>query len=422
MIVLVDGLFYGQFSVWHKEILCALDCGIDVIGASSMGALRAAELQGTGMTGIGTIFDWYRDGFIDGDDEVALIHQSEEGNFLGLTMPLVNLRWNLSRAVTAGIIDDRGEALIVETAKCLCFSDRRLEKILASLVDQMEIAPIQAWLEHAAEDLKKLDCIQALQFAAQRDSAQHTPQAVRLRAYEYFHWNVGIQYFTQERLTSIKAKTASGETPLADYYAKISVEDIGYRELLKARAFQRLIVGWANELRLEAEADHGGTDAARTWDPEVLGHDHRLASGLTLIDIAREKRDATFCSALQDRFCDVKFQDVIAVIDQKLAQNARLSPIAWQRMIALNGRLIYTLWRLGREKNIYIDGRKKDQLTHALESPNALAAAEMIMAYADWVFATGPSMFGYLFDPAREILLAYQYLNEIELIDLRVAA
>ena len=53
--------------------------GIQVLGASSMGALRAAELHGFGMIGYGTIFEWYRDGLIDGDDEVALWHEPEEG-------------------------------------------------------------------------------------------------------------------------------------------------------------------------------------------------------------------------------------------------------------------------------------------------------------------------------------------------------
>ena len=50
VIALIDGLFYGKFSVWHKEILFAIDSGITVIGASSMGALRAAELEGPALS------------------------------------------------------------------------------------------------------------------------------------------------------------------------------------------------------------------------------------------------------------------------------------------------------------------------------------------------------------------------------------
>jgi len=44
-ILIVDGEFGQSLSVWHKEILHALHLGIRVVGASSMGALRAAELD-----------------------------------------------------------------------------------------------------------------------------------------------------------------------------------------------------------------------------------------------------------------------------------------------------------------------------------------------------------------------------------------
>ena len=52
-IAIIDGLFESISAVWHKEILLALEDGIAVFGASSMGALRAAELDTFGMVGIG---------------------------------------------------------------------------------------------------------------------------------------------------------------------------------------------------------------------------------------------------------------------------------------------------------------------------------------------------------------------------------
>ena len=42
VIGLIDGVFLQSLSVWHKEILYALDRGILVYGSSSMGAIRAA--------------------------------------------------------------------------------------------------------------------------------------------------------------------------------------------------------------------------------------------------------------------------------------------------------------------------------------------------------------------------------------------
>lgn len=59
-IVIIDGNFSWVPSVWHKEILNALDYGITVIGAASMGALRAAELDLFGMIGHGYVYEMYK--------------------------------------------------------------------------------------------------------------------------------------------------------------------------------------------------------------------------------------------------------------------------------------------------------------------------------------------------------------------------
>ena len=70
-ILIIDGFFHQVLSVWHKEIVYALLKGIVVIGASSMGALRAAEMHRYGMIGVGKIFEMFRDGEED-DSLVAL--------------------------------------------------------------------------------------------------------------------------------------------------------------------------------------------------------------------------------------------------------------------------------------------------------------------------------------------------------------
>ena len=62
----------------YKELLLALSQGVHVVGGASMGALRAAELYPFGMEGVGEIFEWFRDGVIEADDEVAVIHSSAE--------------------------------------------------------------------------------------------------------------------------------------------------------------------------------------------------------------------------------------------------------------------------------------------------------------------------------------------------------
>ena len=56
-LVLIDGYYFTVPAVTHKELLYALDAGVRVIGAASLGALRAAELAPLGMTGVGRVFE-----------------------------------------------------------------------------------------------------------------------------------------------------------------------------------------------------------------------------------------------------------------------------------------------------------------------------------------------------------------------------
>jgi len=70
--VLIDGQFEDRPAVRHKEILWAMAQGIVVIGAASMGALRAAELSEFGMIGVGLIYRWYRRWRLAPDDAVAV--------------------------------------------------------------------------------------------------------------------------------------------------------------------------------------------------------------------------------------------------------------------------------------------------------------------------------------------------------------
>jgi hypothetical protein len=75
-IVLIDGVFHQSLAVWHKEIVYALLAQTIVIGAASMGALRAAEMHRYGAVGIGRVFEMYRDGEED-DSLVAMSFEPE---------------------------------------------------------------------------------------------------------------------------------------------------------------------------------------------------------------------------------------------------------------------------------------------------------------------------------------------------------
>lgn len=101
---LIDGLFDSCPSPWHKELLLLMSRGTLVFGASSMGALRAAELHTFGMIGIGAIFRAYREEKLHGDDEVALIHAPGALDWAPLTVPMIEVRATLVAACRAGLL------------------------------------------------------------------------------------------------------------------------------------------------------------------------------------------------------------------------------------------------------------------------------------------------------------------------------
>ncbi len=101
-VALVDGLFDTTPSVWHREILAALEAGVAVFGAASLGALRAAELWRHGMVGIGRVYAWYRDGDPGRRRRGGALHAGAEHGFRPLTVPLVQVRAARLRARAQG--------------------------------------------------------------------------------------------------------------------------------------------------------------------------------------------------------------------------------------------------------------------------------------------------------------------------------
>jgi hypothetical protein len=123
-ICLIDGWFDHRPAVRHKEILLLLSAGVRVIGASSIGALRAAEMARFGMIGVGAIFRAYASGRIRGDDEVALIHGPEKWAWRPLSVPLVDVRATLCRAMRRRIVTGADARALIRAARAIHYVDR----------------------------------------------------------------------------------------------------------------------------------------------------------------------------------------------------------------------------------------------------------------------------------------------------------
>jgi hypothetical protein len=170
-VVLIDGLFDLWPAIRHKELLDLIDAGVPVLGAASMGALRAAELHPLGMTGVGAIFRAYASGRIVADDEVAVLHGPEEMGWAPLTIPQVNVRATLARALRQRVVSGPAARALRDRSASVFFQDRSWRGLLhiaaaEAVAPAAELARLSAWLPGGQVDQKRRDALEALAVAA----------------------------------------------------------------------------------------------------------------------------------------------------------------------------------------------------------------------------------------------------------------
>lgn len=188
-VLIIDGLWHQTAPVRHKEILMLLDAGVTVVGAASMGALRAAELQPYGMLGTGKIWEAFYTGVLDADDEVAVLHTSE-GQVL--TEALVNLRAAIRGTSADGHLSRADSTTLEEIARRLPYTRRTWTSLhraasAAGLTEQMQ--RVDLWRQTHPYDLKREDAEYALDWITSRSFAGYRPQT---HAWRYLTWETSF--------------------------------------------------------------------------------------------------------------------------------------------------------------------------------------------------------------------------------------
>jgi hypothetical protein len=163
---IIDGQFNAVPSVRHQEIVWAMEQGIPVYGAASMGALRAAELDGFGMKGVGRVFQWYRDGILIDDGDVAVVHGPEELDYIQSSTPMVNFEATIQKAVQVGILDQGLGASMTASARCVNYRTRTLSAVFRKAADrgvpQAALCALRDWLKTGWIDQKRLDAMELI--------------------------------------------------------------------------------------------------------------------------------------------------------------------------------------------------------------------------------------------------------------------
>jgi hypothetical protein len=354
---IVDGYFSGAPSVWHKEILWALSEGIHVFGSASMGALRAAELHGFGMRGVGRIFEAFRDGELEDDDEVAVVHGPAELGYPPLSEAMVNIRATLVRAEAEGVLSGCAREGLEGIAKALHFPERRWPALLAAGTGHgataAEIAALRAWLPQGRVDLKRADALEMLR-AIDETLAADTPPAAPFR----FEWT----HFWDELVSRPDAPAGDAGSPEGRVLEELRLEGPEALARVRERALLRLLAvreaerlglalpeGAVAEVLTRLRRGHGlytraaldGWLAANGLDPVAL---ERLAGEEARLEAVTESAGRALAAAMLDELR-------LAGEFGRLAERARQKDAAAAAAPAptpLELRLWYFEVRLGR--------------------------------------------------------------------------
>ena len=165
--VIIDGEFGQNLSVTPKEILAVLANGKTVIGASSMGALRASELDRSGMIGVGWVYQYFRRSAVRRDSDVALVYSPFD--FKPITVPMVDLEYWMEQISAAGLIRDRERTRLLKLAGSMFFADRTPDRLLAVLriaIGGDRLDSLLAFSGGTIPSVKSVDAAEAVRLGA----------------------------------------------------------------------------------------------------------------------------------------------------------------------------------------------------------------------------------------------------------------
>jgi hypothetical protein len=233
-ILIVDGYFERVPAVWHKEILWAIRCGVHVLGAASMGALRAAELASYGMRGVGSIYERYRSGELEDDDEVAVAHGDASTGYRPSSDAMVNIRATLLRAEESGAVSSADRRRLEQIAKGLFYPERTYAHVFQRATEEIrnvsDIRRARDFVESNRVDCKRADAVAGLQALGECCNSALPPPEPAFAFARTQAWHELVQY--------------------ADSQSKLAVEDDSLAERV------------AEEVRLSGAYGRGFLDAA----------------------------------------------------------------------------------------------------------------------------------------------------------------
>jgi hypothetical protein len=146
--------------------------------AASLGALRAVELEKFGMVGIGKIFQLYKSGRVNADDEVAVTF-APEGDYRLQSEAMIDIRYNLYLARKKGVISKKAKGTLVQVAKEIYFPHRNYAHIIEQARMRHpalagEIDSFGSYIASSRKSLKEIDAIRLVKYLREQYESHAT--------------------------------------------------------------------------------------------------------------------------------------------------------------------------------------------------------------------------------------------------------
>lgn len=350
---LIDGVFEQVPAVWHKEILYALSQGVHVYGASSMGALRAAELSAFGMRGIGQVFEAFQSGELEDDDEVTVAHSPASHGFQPISDAMVNLRVGLRRAEAAGVISTETHQALLPLIKAQFYPERSWASVMTLGKDAglplAELRALVAYARSTQPNAKREDAIALLELiGAELEAARENPHRPNFTFESSVFWER-----TRESMASHQARNAEAPARTISREAlrtHVRLTHAQFRELERSALLDVLATREATRMELEVDEQRVRREAER----------FRRARRLLKAEEARAFMDANHVT--REEFADAMerealVQALVERFDEELGE-------AVERELKLQGRFGAALQEISRK----LDGVNDTGLRHPAPS------------------------------------------------------
>lgn len=265
---IIDGYFQDVPSVRHKEILWAMSRGIHVFGSASIGALRATELAAFGMEGVGSVFEFYRDGILEDDDEVAVAHGPAELGFPSLSEAMVNIRQTLRKAELDQVISPGVQTALEQMAKQLFYPERSyavlLRRASESGLPEPQLARLRDWLPEGRVNQKREDAVAMLRLVGRRLAEGLKPKRV---SFSFEHTAMWESVLRQDRDLRTNQQAESDGVPLESLLDELRLKGDQYQQSLLLALERFFAIREADRIGLNI-TDESRADAETTFRRE----------------------------------------------------------------------------------------------------------------------------------------------------------